>query len=135
MRFLLDNNLPPPLARALHELSKNDGHEVVHLRDKFPADTSDIVWIDVLRTEGNWVIISQDRFRKGALEAKAIRDCGLIVFCLAKHWNKEKYWEKAHNLVRWWPSIIQQAELISGGAAFKIPWRLSSKAKFEQLHF
>lgn len=25
MKFLLDNNLPPALARALHELSKADG--------------------------------------------------------------------------------------------------------------
>jgi hypothetical protein len=135
LRFLLDNNLPPPLARALHELSKKDGHAVEHLRDKFPANTDDVTWINILREEDDWAIISQDRFRKGQLEAKAIRESGLPVFCLAKHWTGESYWEKAHNLVRWWPSIIQQAELISGGAAFKVPWKFSFKGKFEQIRF
>lgn len=108
---------------------------MAHLRDKFPRDTDDVTWIHALWDESNWAIVSQDRFRKGELEAKAIRGCGLPVFCLARQWNNEPYWQKAHNLVRWWPSIIQQAELISGGAAFKVPWRYSLKGKFEQLRF
>ena len=35
MNFLLDNNLPPALAEALHALSKDDGHKVIHLRGRF----------------------------------------------------------------------------------------------------
>lgn len=33
MNFLLDNNLPPALAKALHELSKTEGHRVIALRE------------------------------------------------------------------------------------------------------
>ncbi len=131
MKFLLDNNLPAPLARALNELSLPHDHTVIHLTEKFAQNTSDITWIQALHQEGGWVIISQDKFNKGDLEKRAIREAGLLVFCLAKHWNRETYWNKAHNLVRWWPKIIQQSELISGSGAFRVPWKYGHAPKFE----
>lgn len=133
MKFLVDNNLPPPFARALHALSENEGHQVLSLKEKFAANTSDVDWIGALQAEGDWVVISQDHFRKGNLEKKAFRECGLPIFCLARQWSAEQYWSKAHNLVRWWPAIIRQAEQISGGAAFRVPWRFTKPGKFEQI--
>lgn len=133
MKFLIDNNLPPQLARALHELSKNESHNVFPLKAKFPANTADTEWILALKEEGEWAIISQDGFRKNDLEKAAIRSCGLPVFCLSKQWGSQSYWEKAHNLVRWWPAIMEQANMISGGAAFRVPWRYGAKPKFEQI--
>lgn len=100
MNFLLDNNLPPALARALNELTRADGHSVLPLKDKFPQNTTDVEWISVLSDEGGWAVISQDKFTKGDIEKRAFRECGLPVFCLAKHWGNESYWNKAHNLVR-----------------------------------
>lgn len=110
MKFLLDNNLPPPLARALNELCKRDGHTVVHLSEKFTPSTPDIEWVKALKAEGNWVVVSQDQFKKSDLEKQAFRQAGLTVFCLAKHWSKATYWDKAHQIVRWWPAIIEQSE-------------------------
>ncbi|NWD79918.1 hypothetical protein HX891_05995 [Pseudomonas reactans] len=133
MNFLLDHNLPPALARALNELSHVHEHGVVPLKDKFPQSASDISWISALRDEGDWVVISQDRFAKGHAEKQAFRDCGLPIFCLAKHWSSETYWNKAHNLVRWWPAIMKQSALIRGGAAFSVPWRFSAPGKFDQI--
>lgn len=133
MKFLLDNNLPPALARALNELSKSDGHIVVPLKDKFPANACDILWIETLQNESGWAVISQDKFTKGDIERQVFRECGLPIFCLAKQWGQETYWSKAHNLVRWWPAIVCQAELISGGATFRIPWRFFSAGKIEQM--
>lgn len=92
MKFLLDNNLPPPLARALNELSKREGHSVVHLSEKFSPSTPDIEWVKALKAEGNWVVVSQDQFKKSDLEKHAFRKAGLTVFCLAKHWSKATYW-------------------------------------------
>src|SRR5699024_8372405 len=124
------------LARALHELSHVDGYSVCHLTDKFPANTSDIDWITALKEEKNWVVVSQDRFTKGRVEKQVLREGGLVVFCLAKHWSGETFWGKAHQLVRWWPSIIEQSERITGGAAFEVPWRFSPpKGKFKPLNF
>jgi hypothetical protein len=133
LNFLIDNNLPPAIARALHELCRLEGHQVVALRDKFKQNATDIDWISELKTDGRWTVVSQDKFTKGDAERKAFRECGLPIFCLAKQWGQEPYWSKAQNLVKWWPSIIQQSELISGGAAFKVAWRFTAPGKFEQL--
>lgn len=130
---MIDNNLPPALAAALDSLSKGEGHNVVHLAEKFARDTTDLEWISVLKNEGSWIVISQDSFRKSDLERQAVRESGLIVFCLAKQWAKAPYWEKAHQLVRWWPAIINQSQRLSGGAALRVPWRFSPPGKFEQI--
>lgn len=133
MNFLLDNNLPPAFAKAIHALAEKEGHQVVHLTDKFPRNAADIEWVGTLHEEGGWVIVSQDQFRKSDLEKKAFRECGLVVFCLAKQWSKEAYWKKAHNLVRWWPAVMEQAERVSGGAAFRVPWSFTTPGKFQQV--
>ena len=120
---------------ALHELSKVEGgiSSVIHLRDRFPANCPDPEWITKLAEEGQWAIISQDRFNKNDLEREALRQSGLIVFALAKSWANQRYWEKAQNLVRWWPAIIDQAARFKGGAAVRVPWQFSGKGQFEQI--
>ena len=132
-KYLIDHNLPAQLAHAIRELCSHDKSvEVYALTDKFPANAKDADWITTLADEGDWIIISQDRFRKGNTEKEALRRSSLTVFFLARQWSQEKYWAKAHNLVRWWPSIMDQAELVTGGSAFKVRWAHGAKAKFEQ---
>jgi hypothetical protein len=140
LKCLVDNNLPPALARALNELSANKFsglEQVIALREKFPEDTPDMTWIQALGQQGDWFILSADQFRKhGDLERKALRQSGLIVFCLSKSWAAQQYWEKCAHLLRWWPHIVEQAERLQGGAAFRVPWKLSGgKPKFEQISF
>lgn len=117
MKFLLDNNLAPALARALDELSRPEGHQVLALRDKFIQTTEDAQWITVLSEEGGWAVVSQDHFnKKNGLEQEAIKRSGLTIFCLKKGWSSQPYWDKAHNLVRWFPRLVSQAEALTGGA-------------------
>lgn len=132
MKFLVDNNLPPALARALNELSLPEGHQVEHLSPKFSKNTKDLDWISTLSQEGGWAVITHDNLNKG-LEREALREAGLIVFFLDKSWKNYKFWDKAYQLTRWWPRIIEQANGISGGAAFKVKWQFSGKGKFEQI--
>ncbi|WP_454732264.1 MULTISPECIES: PIN-like domain-containing protein [Cupriavidus] len=132
MKFFADNNLPPPLARALHALSEAHGHMVIPLRDRFPQNTADETWISVLSQEGGWAVVTHDKLNKG-LEREALRRAGLIVFFLDKSWSNHQFWSIAHNLVRWWPRIIEQSEGIKGGAAFKVPFNFSGKGQFEQV--
>jgi len=134
LKYLLDNNLPPALARALHILTSSQytEHAVEALKDKFPANTPDEVWIQALADEGGWVVISHDRFRKAA-EPEVMRRAGLIVFLLGKSWGNVAFWDKAYQLVRWWPAIIDQSERIEGGAAYEVPFRFSGKGKFKQM--
>lgn len=134
MKFFVDNNLPPSLAHGLNALCKSEKHSVVHLKDMFPQNTKDVEWIEALSKESNWVVITHDSLNKG-LEREALRRAGLIVFFLDKSWSNHKFWEKAAQLVKWWPMIIEQSERIQGGATFKVPWNVSGKGKFEQIKF
>ena len=135
MKLLLDNNLPPALARALHELTIREWenlHQVTHLRDRFAANTADAEWIAMLAQEGGWIVITHDRLNKG-LEREALKRAGLKVFFLDGGWKDHNFWEKAVQLARWWPRIIEQAEGISGGAAFQVPWNFRGKGQFGQV--
>ena len=83
-KYLIDHNLPAQLAHAIRELCSHDKSvEVYALTDKFPANAKDADWITALADEGDWVIISQDRFRKGNTEKEALRRSGLTVFFLS----------------------------------------------------
>jgi len=132
VKFFVDNNLPPALAHALRELSKPENHVVLHLKDRFATDTPDVDWIKSLSNEEGWIVVTHDNLNKG-LEREALRRAGLLVFFLDKSWKDHKFWEKAHNLVKWWPRIIEQAGGIQGGAAFKVKWNFSGKGMFEQV--
>jgi hypothetical protein len=132
VKFFVDNNLPPALAHALNALSIPESHSVIPLKDKFSRDTADLIWIGGLSTEGDWIIITHDNLNKG-LEREALRQAGLLVFFLDKSWKNHNFWEKAHQLVRWWPRILEQADGIQGGAAFKVSWNFNGKGRFEQI--
>jgi hypothetical protein len=133
LKFLFDNNLPPHLARAIKALSAKDSgrvHDVIALRDRFPHDTPDTEWMEVLAKEGGWCIVSSDQFRKSHAERELVRQAGFTVFVLHKSWSSQTYWPKAANMVAWWPRIIEQASLATR-SAFRVPWKLSGK--FEQI--
>lgn len=134
MKFLFDNNLPPSLARGMAELSKveADVEEVVHLRSKFPGNTSDEFWMSQLLAEGGWVVISCDQFKKTKAERELLRQRGLTVFVLDPQWAKQPYWEQVANLVRWWPRIVAAARLMSR-SAMRVPWRFTGQSTFEQI--
>lgn len=136
MKLLLDNNLPPALARALHQLTIREWenrHQVHALRDRFPENTPDTEWIAALSEEGGWVVITHDRLSKG-LEREALKRAGLKVFLLDKSWKNHRFWEKSVRLARWWPRIIEQADGVTGGAAFQVPWNFGGKGQFKQIN-
>lgn len=134
MKFLLDNNLPPALARAMNELTDREwsgAHSVIHLREKFHESTADPEWIPQLASEDDWVVVTHDRFTKG-LEREVLRRAGLKVFMLDASWKDHRFWEKAVQLCRWWPRIVEQSEGIRGGASFRVRWNFSGKGQFDQ---
>lgn len=82
--------------------------------------------------DGKHVVVTQDRLNKG-FEREVLRRAGLLVFMLDKGWSKHQFWPKATNLVNWWPRIIEMAESIQGGAAFRVSWRKIGAGRFEQV--
>jgi hypothetical protein len=52
LKVFFDHNLSPHLAHALNVLLSPEGDQVIHLTDRFPANTEDRVWMGALGDEG-----------------------------------------------------------------------------------
>ena len=125
--------MSPAIAGAINQLCSPKGIEAVHLREKFPENTPDLEWITKLKKEKDWIIVSQDRFAKNKLEKEAFYKSDLLAFVLIKGWSHQSYWDKAHKIVRIWPNIIDQANLIKSGGVIEVP--LTGKKFWKSLSF
>ncbi|WP_191059667.1 PIN-like domain-containing protein [Geminicoccus harenae] len=105
MKLLLDANLSPRIARAVHVLVEPDGHEVHALVDRFPAATKDEVWLESLAAENGWATLTFDRhIMKRPHEREAWLRSGVVVFALEPAWAKGLLpREQAARLILWWP--------------------------------
>ena len=75
MRFFFDNCVSIIFVQALSILAQVQGYELVHLTDRFAADTADEEWIRSLARDGDWVIISGDpRISRGQAQKKPGRN-------------------------------------------------------------
>ena len=110
MKFFFDNNLPPKLAKSLHVLVEPD-HQIVHLKDRFPANASDEEWITVLAKEEHWVIVSGDlRIRKNPHVMRAWKTAGHTVFFLKPGWINLPLWTQTWKFVKCFPEIVAAAK-------------------------
>lgn len=124
MRFVLDENLPPPFARSLNALSERDGNSVVHVRDFVGESTDDVDWIAAIATGEPSAVVSGDRRMLTRVhELQALRASGFTTFVLAPGWSGLIFWEKAWLLTRWWPTIIALATIVPAGTIFQVPHR------------
>lgn len=124
MKFFFDNNLPPRLARALREVLETEGFEIVALREKFPEDAQDEIWLPALAAEGEWVIISGDQdILKNKQRRQVWIRAGLTTFFLMSAWTRGgmKLLEISWRLIKRWPEIIDLARTARRGSCFKVP--------------
>ena len=123
MHFFFDNCISLALARAVAELARAQGIEVIHLSDRFPRDTRDEDWMLALRSE-RWIIISGDtRISRGRTEQAAWHESGLTAFFLADGWSSKKHWVQAAELIRWMPTVIDTAIGCRRGSGFLLPFK------------
>lgn len=119
--MVLDENLPPALARALQELFRGQ-HEVTHLRFRFGPGVTDLDWIRTLSAEGNWVVLSGDRrITRNKAEQAAFRGSRLIGFFLSRGLNKAPLVKQAERILALWPTMVDLSSRVSGGAMFELP--------------
>jgi len=135
LKFFFDNNLSPYLAEAIHLLSSQDGHEVVHMRDKFPHNPPDSEWIAQLGDERGWIIISGDvNILKNSHEREVWKQAKLTTFVFGKSFMNKKNWEQIWIVFRWWPEIVDMAERVAAGAAYQVPLSYGQRrGKLKQL--
>jgi hypothetical protein len=123
LKVLVDENLPPALAKALAALFTGQ-HEIVHITQKFGRGINDKSWISTLNSEGNWVVISSDRrISKNKAEQQAFRSSRLVGFFFSAGLQKSKLTKQMERLMALWETIEKQAELVGGGAMFEIPMK------------
>ena len=120
MRFFFDNTLPPKLAKSLHVLVEPD-HQVVHLKDRFAANTPDEIWMTELAREPDWIIISGDiRIGRNPHEVEAWRAAGHTTFFLKSGWTNYQFWIQAYKCVKCFPDIVAAAKKAKRGTFFLV---------------
>jgi hypothetical protein len=132
VHIFIDENLSPHLTIALHHLQKflPEEHTIQHATDKFGSPgTPDEVWLQTLIDEGNWVILSKDKFDKNDPEIHAFRAAGLTVFHLDKQWSKYRGWKEAMQLIKWWPDISRLINATSQPTWYEVPWAHNPRLK------
>lgn len=106
---------------AMVQAHNGDSYVAVPLRDKFPPDTPDTVWLHALAKESDWIIISGDeRIKHVPAERKAWLDSRHIIFFLAKGWTNIPPFEQLSKLAKVFPDIIKSAERARRPAGFII---------------
>lgn len=119
VKVLFDHNMPPRIARGLHEIIKDDGHEAFCLREKFSVAISDIDYFSQL--DRNWIVFSKDlkNSRKRA-ERAAILSNNLVAFYLSPGLQKKKVTEQAAAILWHWEKVLSQRENLTNGL-FQLP--------------
>ncbi|HEY1788283.1 MAG TPA: hypothetical protein VGJ73_09020 [Verrucomicrobiae bacterium] len=118
MKFFFDNNLAPKIAKGLNGFVFPE-HEVIHLKDKFPANTPDVDWMKALAGERDLMIVTGDvRIGKNPQEVLAWKAAGHTIFFLKQGWISLGFWVQAHKFVKCFPSIIAEAKLAQRGSSF-----------------
>ena len=103
---------------------------VEHLQDRLGPQNQDIAdtdWIEDLASSGDdWIIITQDKFKKDDAEKKSVTRSGLQFYYLDRPWSKSEYWDKCIRLISWLPGIIAHAGRNPAGV-YEIPFAMGTK--------
>jgi hypothetical protein len=129
LRVLVDNNLSPLPAQAIHLLVTVEGHEVVSLRSRFAVTAPDVEWIRVLGAEAGRYCHGDYRIARRPAERLAWHQSRLKGFFLAPAWSKFSTLEKTARLLLWWPKLVAQEQLVGPGAIFQVPVNPGSRLK------
>ncbi len=118
MKFFFDNHLAPKLAHGLNQMVEPQ-HSVVHLKDDFPGNTEDVVWMQALAKEADLVIVTADiRISRNPHEVLAWKQAGHTIFFLKPGWVNLPFWDQANKFTKCFPDLIKIAERAERGSAF-----------------
>jgi hypothetical protein len=99
-------------------------HEVIHLRDRFPVNVSDVEWMGALAKEMDWVIISADTaITRNPHEVEAWKLAGHPIFFFKHSLHPQTFWQQASRLCHVFPDIVRLATRARPGDSFQITVR------------
>lgn len=121
MKLLIDYNLPPRLAVALHAIFEPE-HLVTPLWKKFGRhNLKDEEWIPALGAEGGWAVLSADLniARKRPSRELFVR-AGLVGFFFSPAMQKWPLNRQAARVLTIWPQMISHVSTTANGV-FEMP--------------
>jgi PIN like domain len=126
-KVLFDHNMPPSMARALHEVISAAGHESWPLRAKFDTNISDIDLYERLGKERDWIVISKDVSQaKRPPERAAILKFGVVALYLATSVEKLAPHQQLATILWHWDAIVRQRASQANGL-FLLPINKGSR--------
>jgi hypothetical protein len=130
VKLFVDHNLSPAIPRCLQHLYPD--HTFIALRDRFPANTTDINWIADLDRDGGWAVLTKDlRIQFRPHERLALDRSKIVFFFLAGAWRKYSVPETAARLIRLVPLMAKQVDIADRGR-FDLPINAGSKLRPHQ---
>lgn len=121
MKLLVDNDLPPRLAKALDAIFSPD-EEIVSLRQKFGrADLKDEDWIPKLGAEGGWAVLSADmNIAKKRPSRELFVSAGLVGFFFSPSLQKAPLRLQLARVLTIWPQMVSHMKTTANGV-FELP--------------
>lgn len=121
MKLLVDHNLPPRLATALHVIFEPE-HEIRALRDKFGrSNLTDEEWMVALGEEGGWWVLSADiNIARKKPSRDAFHRARLVGFFFSPSMQRWPLARQCARVLTIWPDLIEFGKRSSGGV-FEMP--------------
>ena len=121
MKLLVDENLPPRFATALHTIFEPD-HEAVALRAKFGrTGVTDEEWITALGREGGWAVLSGDvRIARKKPSRDAFLAANLVGFFFSPSVQKLDLARKCARVLTLWPDMVTLRNTVANGV-YELP--------------
>ena len=130
MKLLIDNNLPPRLAVALHAIYEPD-HKIVALKHYFGrSDVKDEDWIVSLGKESGWAVLSADMaIAKKRPSRELFVASGLVGFFFSPAMQKWPLPRQSARLLTIWPQMVKLMGTVANGV-YEMP---ASGSKFRPI--
>lgn len=130
MKLLVDNDLPPRLAKALNVIFAPD-HQITALREKFGrSNLKDEEWIPKLGAEGGWAVLSADmNIAKKRPSRQLFVGAGLVGFFFSPSLQKAPLNLQAARVLTIWPQMVSHMKTTANGV-FEVP---ASGKKFRSI--
>jgi hypothetical protein len=130
VKLLVDNNLPPRLAKALNVIFAPD-HEIAALREKFGrSNLKDEEWIPKLGAEGGWAVLSADmNIARKRPSRQLFVGAGLVGFFFSPSLQKSPLNLQAARVLTIWPQMVSHMKTTANGV-FEVP---ASGKKFRSI--
>jgi hypothetical protein len=114
--FFFDNTFPHQIPALLRLMDV----DAIHLSERFPQDTKDVVWLPEASRHG-WIVITGDQnIRTRPAERVALEQANLITFFAYKGFTKQGRWDQVIWIVKHWRAIETHAGKSPRGMSYEV---------------